>query len=632
MAVTRPVCNDSAPTVRITYGDTAQPYFERVEQRTDACALMPTYREQVVFYDGLGRQIQSRSTTDSGSGSIVSDVRYDALGRIVQSGVPHAVIEVGADAYTYDANGNMVTRTESGRTYNQAWNALNKLQSVTWQAEGAPCNAEFVYDGDGNRLLKVDHMLNQFDPDTPVEMVTVYIGAIYEQQVNTSKNPLGTPVQGTTPEGVDPIMACLNLGDSPTDFGFTGQRSDSDFGLMDYNARYYSPRLGRFVNPDSIVPESTRSIPISAAGPCQHAPAGTTCSFDARSWVSDGGTFTEVIIAYGRWWRYTGIATTDTPAADNGTLLTDSTRFDAPGGPCAYAPPGELCRIDSYALWPSGVDVIESVTAYGRYWNFTLTGGVRANATVTALAGNGSQLTTIARYNSGPCVGVGSANCVFDGRDLGDYFDDGRTIEIIFAHGKWYGYDVSNGSAALAGSGQSIASITRYRNGACGGVNDTRCALGSYALGTLSVPTESLFASTDRVNPVSPTSANSGCSASSGVWQNSCAAPRFTWSGASDADSGLAGYQLYWGDSSSGTPATSVESTTYNPTPAGQTVATLNGDARTLCTDPMFTMRPHPCSFMLGQTYLVSRKGAVSITAISASQVSSGNSSMGSMC
>ena len=44
---------------------------------------------------------------------------------------------------------------------------------------------------------------------------------------------------------------------TPTDFGFTSQRNEADFGLMDYNARYYSPVLGRFVSPDTIVPEPT---------------------------------------------------------------------------------------------------------------------------------------------------------------------------------------------------------------------------------------------------------------------------------------------------------------------------------------------------------------------------------------
>jgi RHS repeat-associated protein len=44
-------------------------------------------------------------------------------------------------------------------------------------------------------------------------------------------------------------------GATPTDFTFTGQRAEAGFGLMDYNARYYNPRLGQFVSPDTVVPE-----------------------------------------------------------------------------------------------------------------------------------------------------------------------------------------------------------------------------------------------------------------------------------------------------------------------------------------------------------------------------------------
>ncbi|MBL8099938.1 MAG: RHS repeat-associated core domain-containing protein [Anaerolineales bacterium] len=41
-----------------------------------------------------------------------------------------------------------------------------------------------------------------------------------------------------------------------TDYGYTGQRNlDEDIGLMDYKARFYSPVLNRFIQPDSIVPE-----------------------------------------------------------------------------------------------------------------------------------------------------------------------------------------------------------------------------------------------------------------------------------------------------------------------------------------------------------------------------------------
>ncbi len=40
-----------------------------------------------------------------------------------------------------------------------------------------------------------------------------------------------------------------------TDYGYTGQRDLGDeLGLMDYRARFFSPTLGRFIQPDSMIP------------------------------------------------------------------------------------------------------------------------------------------------------------------------------------------------------------------------------------------------------------------------------------------------------------------------------------------------------------------------------------------
>jgi len=39
-----------------------------------------------------------------------------------------------------------------------------------------------------------------------------------------------------------------------TDFGYTGQRNEAYTDLMDYRSRWYDPELGRFVSPDSIIP------------------------------------------------------------------------------------------------------------------------------------------------------------------------------------------------------------------------------------------------------------------------------------------------------------------------------------------------------------------------------------------
>jgi RHS repeat-associated protein len=44
-------------------------------------------------------------------------------------------------------------------------------------------------------------------------------------------------------------------GTIPTTFGFTGQRQESGLGLSFYNARWYDPALGRFVQADILVPD-----------------------------------------------------------------------------------------------------------------------------------------------------------------------------------------------------------------------------------------------------------------------------------------------------------------------------------------------------------------------------------------
>jgi RHS repeat-associated protein len=80
-----------------------------------------------------------------------------------------------------------------------------------------------------------------------------------------------------------------NVGNiSQTDYGYTGQRNlDSGIGLMDYKARFYSPYLNRFIQPDSIVPDPTnpqslnrfsyvRNNPLTFIDPTGH----WECSFD----------------------------------------------------------------------------------------------------------------------------------------------------------------------------------------------------------------------------------------------------------------------------------------------------------------------------------------------------------------
>jgi RHS repeat-associated protein len=68
-----------------------------------------------------------------------------------------------------------------------------------------------------------------------------------------------------------------------TDYQYTGQRNEAGLGLMDYNARYYDPALGRFVSADTIVPGTeqpqswnryayVRNNPMAYVDPSGHMP------------------------------------------------------------------------------------------------------------------------------------------------------------------------------------------------------------------------------------------------------------------------------------------------------------------------------------------------------------------------
>ena len=159
-------------------------------------------------------------------------------------------------------------------TYTQAWNAENRLAVVTNTVSGAV--TRFVYDGDGNRVLR----------EQPDGSVTAYLGVVEVTLSGTERlttsyyfagaqriamregvtltylhgDHLGSASLATDAGGAQ-VSAMrytpfgeTRYGDTPTDFRFTGQREE-DFGLYDYGARFYSPGLGRFVSADVIIPD-----------------------------------------------------------------------------------------------------------------------------------------------------------------------------------------------------------------------------------------------------------------------------------------------------------------------------------------------------------------------------------------
>jgi YD repeat-containing protein len=81
------------------------------------------------------------------------------------------VSQVGSYTFSYDCNGNMLTRTGSGRTYNQTWEGENRLTGIS-----SAGTATFAYDGDGNRVKA-----------TVSGVTTVYVGNYFEHSGTVAK-------------------------------------------------------------------------------------------------------------------------------------------------------------------------------------------------------------------------------------------------------------------------------------------------------------------------------------------------------------------------------------------------------------------------------------------------------------
>jgi RHS repeat-associated protein len=198
---------------------------------------------------GLLIHVTWQGNDGAGSGIDHYDVQYSPNGMnwtdwLVDSQQTDAPY-LGADGLTYYFRVRAVD--QAGNTSN--WGGGNTVvYSVTkYYAFGAQqvamrqCNSSGCADA---MYLHGDHpSLCSGQALGSVSLVTDSTGSVVSQARYTPYGELRWP----------------DVSQIPTDFGYTGQRADS-FGLMDYNARFYSPHLGRFVSADTVVPNPGKAV------------------------------------------------------------------------------------------------------------------------------------------------------------------------------------------------------------------------------------------------------------------------------------------------------------------------------------------------------------------------------------
>ena len=210
-------------------------------------------------YDQAGRAAQlGGGFARTGLPAALSSATYDAANRLTNW---------AGTSYSYDANGNLLSDGVNG----YVWDARNQLSSIS----GA-VNASFQYDALGHRAGKTiggvaanflfdgSNTVQELSGSTPTaNLLTGGLDEIFTRTSGGVENyltdPLGSTVATTDSTGAlatqytyEPFGNTSSTG-SPTSnaFQYTGRENDGT-GLYFNRARYYSPRLQRFISQDPM--------------------------------------------------------------------------------------------------------------------------------------------------------------------------------------------------------------------------------------------------------------------------------------------------------------------------------------------------------------------------------------------
>ncbi len=199
---------------------------------------------------------------------------YDAVGNRTASHLSasysyqpfNKLTSTGSAAYTYDNNGNLISKTGSsgalkqvtlppGLTVNYTYDGLGRrIQRTTT----AGANERYVYDSrDALVDLNADWSvattyLNGPGIDNHLRQISATTGVSYFLNDHMGSTATLTDASGNPVEQESYDSFGNSAGSARTRYGYTGRERDSDTGMLYYRARFYDPQVGRFISEDPI--------------------------------------------------------------------------------------------------------------------------------------------------------------------------------------------------------------------------------------------------------------------------------------------------------------------------------------------------------------------------------------------
>ena len=254
--------NTASQITQITEPTNTRNYgYDALDRLVSAGYTSPLQPNENYAYDSVGNRTSSHLSASYG---------YQPFNRLTNTSTA---------MFTYDSNGNMLSKTDSIGMTQYSWDFENRLKQVTlpngntvayrYDALGrriqrtpsAGVSTNFIYDGqdvvkDSNSDGSTVDYLNGPGIDNKLRLTDsrlISTGPLYFLQ-----DQLGSTTALTNSLGV--VTSQMNYdafgnpttGANLTRYTYTGREFDSDAGLYYYRARWYDPKVGRFISEDPI--------------------------------------------------------------------------------------------------------------------------------------------------------------------------------------------------------------------------------------------------------------------------------------------------------------------------------------------------------------------------------------------